>query len=362
MTETEAFIALNMIPRIGPVRVRRLLEAFGSPQAILSASASKLEAVQGIGAEVVASLVGWESKVNLDEEIARVEAFGAHVVTVLSPGYPAALKEIHDPPIVLYVWGTLQERDRHAVGVVGARKPSLYAAECSRKLSYQLASAGITVVSGLARGIDTAAHHGALAAKGRTIAVIGSGLLALYPPENAQLAEKIITSGAVISEFSMEVTADRQTFPMRNRIISGLSFGLLVVEAGARSGALISAAQAGDQGRALYAVPGRIDSPHAMGSNKLLQNGAKLITCAEDILDDMGILFAEKPQLIPAPAPDLSGDEAAVYAALAGEESHMDDIADRCGLPIHVVSSTLLALEMKKLVRQRPGGRFASLR
>jgi len=362
MTETEAFIALNMIPRVGPVRVQRLLEAFGSPQAILSAPISKLDKVPGIGAEVAASLAGWQSVVALADEVARVEKFGAQVITVASPSYPKPLKEIHDPPIVLYVWGTLEERDRHAVGVVGARNHSHYAGECAKKISYQLASAGITVVSGLARGIDTAAHQGALAAKGRTIAVIGSGLLALYPPENAQLAEKISTSGAVVSEFSMAVTADRQTFPMRNRIISGLSFGLLVVEAGVRSGALISAAQAGDQGRTLYAVPGRIDHPHAIGSNKLIQNGAKLITCAEDILDDMGVLFAETPQLTPAPSPELSGSEAAVYAALAGEESHMDEITDKCGLPSHVVSSTLLALEMKKLARQRPGGRFVRLR
>jgi DNA processing protein len=254
-------------------------------------------------------------------------------------------------------------RDRHAVGIVGTRKPTLYGSDCAKKISYQLAHAGITIASGLARGVDTFAHHGALAAKGRTLAVIGSGLLEIYPPENRELAEKISSSGAVVTEFSMRVQPDRQTFPMRNRIISGLSFGVLVVEAGGRSGALISASQAADQGRAVYAIPGRIDNPNAFGSNRLIQQGAKLVTSAADILDDMGMLFSEKQDLTPPAAPaELSGNEAPVYAAIGDDESHIDEIICRSGLPSHVVSSTLLALEMKTLVRQRPGGRFVKLR
>jgi DNA processing protein len=216
-------------------------------------------------------------------------------------------------------------------------------------------------VSGLARGIDTAAHQGALAAKGRTIAVIGSGLLSIYPPENQPLAEKIATSGAVITEFSMRVKADRQTFPMRNRIISGCSFGVLVVEAGAQSGALISANQAGEQGRSIYAVPGRIDNPSAIGSNRLIQQGAKLVTSAADVLDDMGLLFAEKPALSRPPPPELTGHEATIHAAIQDDEIHIDALVESCGLPIHIVSSTLLALEMKKLVRSRPGGHFVKI-
>lgn len=219
----------------------------------------------------------------------------------------------------------------------------------------------MTVVSGLARGIDTAAHQGALAAKGRTLAVIGSGLLAIYPPENQALAEKIATSGAVITEFSMQVKADRQTFPMRNRIISGCSFGVLVVEAGAQSGALISANQAGEQGRSIYAVPGRIDNPSAIGSNRLIQQGAKLVTSAADVLDDMGLLFAEKPALSRPPPPELTGHEATIHAAIQDDEIHIDALVESCGLPIHIVSSTLLALEMKKLVRSRPGGHFVKI-
>ena len=362
MTEPEAYIALNMIRQVGPVRVKRLLAALGSPARILSAPVSELRKVEGIGPDVAESLRGWESQVDLGDEMRRVKEFGARVVTLGCADYPALLRDIYDPPIVLYVWGGLQDRDRHAIGVVGTRKPSHYGAECAKKFSYQLAYAGVTVVSGLARGVDTAAHQGALAAKGRTIAVIGSGFLSLYPPENLALAEKIAGSGAVVSEFSMTVKADRQTFPMRNRIISGCSFGLLVVEAGGRSGALISANQAGEQGRSIYAVPGRIDQPNAIGSNRLIQQGAKLVTGAADILDDMGMLFAEAPDLAPAAPPDLEGNEASVYRAIGDAETPADEITARSGLPSHVVSSTLLALEMKKLVRQCPGSRFVKLR
>lgn len=363
MTETEAFVVLNMIPRMGPVRLRKLLDVFGDPQSILSTSASDLREVDSVGPEAARSIAGWRDLVSLEEELRRIEKAGVSVLSVADPSYPSLLREIHDPPIVLYVWGSLQERDRHAIGVVGTRKPSHYGAECAKKLSYQLAYSGLTVVSGLARGVDTFAHQGALAAKGRTLAVIGSGLGKLYPPENRALAEKIADGGgAVLSEFPMSTGADRQTFPMRNRIISGLSFGLLVVEAGARSGALISASQAGDQGRTLYAVPGRIDNPGAIGSNKLIQQGAKLVTAAEDVLEDLQILFPKQPDL-PAPATpaDLSEAEVIIYQTLQSEEMIVDQIVAKTGLPSHQVSSTLLALEMRGLVKMLPGSRFIKL-
>jgi len=247
------------------------------------------------------------------------------------------------------------------ISMVGARNASSLGTRMAKALARDLAAEGYIVVSGLARGIDTAAHQAALAAKGRTIAVLGSGLLELYPPENKTLAEKIATSGAVITEFSMRVKADRQTFPMRNRIISGCSFGVLVIEAGATSGALISANQAGEQGRSIYAVPGRIDNPSAIGSNRLIQQGAKLVTSAADVLDDMGLLFAEKPALSRPPPPELTGHEATIHAAIQDDEIHIDALVESCGLPIHIVSSTLLALEMKKLVRSRPGGHFVKI-
>jgi len=360
MTETEAHIALNMVPRLGPVRLRRLLAAFDTPQRILAASASELERVDGIGPEVARSLASWEKHIDLAGELRRIADFGAHVLIQTSPDYPPLLREIHDPPIALYVWGELSERDRHGIGVVGPRKPSHYATECAKKLSYQLAYAGLTIYSGLARGIDTAAHQGALAAKGRTVAVLGSGLNHLYPPQNQELAEKIAAGqGAILSEFPMDTKPDRQTFPMRNRIVAGCSFGLLVVEAGLTSGALITAGQAADQGRTLYAIPGRIDNPAALGANRLIQQGAKLVQSASDILDDLGLLFAEQPDL-PAPTrpTNLTESENTVLSALTDDENPIDAITTRSGLPTSIVSSTLLALEMKRLVKQLPGARF----
>ncbi len=361
MTDTEAFIALNMLPRIGPVRVRKLLELLGSPQAVLSAGSRELQQVSGIGAEVANSIRNWKTHADPAAELERVAAAGAHVVTLTDPAYPAILSEIHDPPIVLYVRGELPTAP--SIAVVGTRKPSLYATECAKKLSYQLAYSGLTITSGLARGVDTAAHQAALAANGRTIAVLGSGLNQLYPPENAELAEKIADgNGAVISEFPMDTQPDKQTFPMRNRIVTGLSTGLLVIEAGTTSGSLISANQAGDQGRSLYAVPGRIDQPKALGSNRLIQQGAKLVLSAQDILDDLGLLFRDEPKLErSAPKAELTAAEQSVRDAIGDDETPLDTIISKCGLPTQQVSSTLLALEMRRLVKQLPGSRFVKI-
>ncbi len=362
MTETEACIALNMIPGMGPVRLRKLLEVFQKPQQILQAKPADLRAVAGIGPEVAATIAKWEEQVDLAAELARIEKVGAHVVTQESRDYPPLLREIHSAPIVLYVWGRLLEQPEHAIGVVGSRQASHYGTESAKKLSYQLAYAGVSVVSGLARGIDTAAHQGALAAKGRTISVLGSGLNKIYPAENIPLAEKIAESGAVVTEFSMDVKADVQTFPMRNRIVAGWGSGVLVVEAGLNSGALITASQAIDCGRSVYAVPGQIDRPSAAGSNRLIQQGAKLVMSAGDILDEMHVLFHESPQPRPsARATSLQGDEQAVYAALDEAETPIDAIIAKTSLPSGKVSSTLLALEMKRLVKQLPGQHFVKL-
>jgi DNA processing protein len=365
MTPTEACIALNMLPTMGPVRLRKLLEVFETPERILAAKRDALRAVDGIGREVVDQITNWETLVDLPAELQRVRDFGAQVITAESPLYPAQLREIHSPPIVLYVWGELTERDRHAIAVIGSRRTTHYGLESAKKLSYQLAYAGLTIISGLARGIDTAAHQGALAAKGRTVAVVGSGLAKLYPPENAALAEKIRSgNGAIVSEFSMEIEPDRQTFPMRNRIISGWSQGLLVVEAGANSGALISVAQALEQGRSVYAVPGHINAPTAIGSNRLIQQGAKLVMDASDILDDLQILLpASKraPDAATRPLPELSEEERRVYDSIRETETSIDDIATQAELPSGTVSSTLLRLELKKLVKQLPGKYFVKL-
>ena len=354
-----------MLPTVGPVRLRKLLQVFQEPQQILAAQRTDLRQVEGIGSEVADQISNWQSTIDLSAELQRIRDFGATVITQQSPAYPRPLREIHAPPIVLYVWGELHERDHHAVGVIGARRTTHYGMESAKKLAFQLAYAGLTVISGLARGIDTAAHQGALAAKGRTIAVIGSGLAKLYPPENAGLAEKIRTgSGAVVSEFSMDIEPDRQTFPMRNRIISGWSYGILVVEAGLNSGALITAAQALEQGRAVYAVPGHINAPSAMGSNRLIQQGAKLVTDASDILDDLEILVPEakpSPGIAARPLPPLSDEERLVFDAIDATETSIDDIAARTELPNGAVSSTLLQLELKRLVKQLPGKYFVKL-
>ncbi|PYL07941.1 MAG: DNA-protecting protein DprA [Verrucomicrobia bacterium] len=349
MNSTEACIALNMLPTVGPVRLRKLLEVFEKPERVLAAKRDELRKVEGTGREVADQISKWESIVDLTAELERVREFGATVITQESRAYPKPLREIHAPPIVLYVWRELQERDHHAIGIIGARRTTHYGTESAKKLAYQLAYAGLTVISGLARGIDTAAHQGALAAKGRTIAVIGSGLSKLYPTENRALAEKIRDgNGAIVSEFSMEIEPDRQTFPMRNRIISGWSHGILVVEAGLNSGALITAAQALEQGRAVYAVPGHINAPSAMGSNRLIQQGAKLVMEANDVLEDLQILLPEtkpSPEAAARPLPPLSVDEITVRSKLASA----------------AVSGTLLQLELKRLVKQLPGKYFVKL-
>lgn len=362
MNNLEACVALNMIPQVGPVRLRRLLQAFGSPEKILLARSSELSAVEGVSRTVADNITRWQDYADPSAELQKAAALGARIITAADDEYPAALREIHDPPIVLYVRGNLSDRDRNAIAVVGSRRPTHYATECAKKLGFQIGYAGLTVVSGLARGIDTAAHQGALAAKGRTIAVIGAGLGQLYPPENAQLAERITASGAVVSEFPIDTKPDRQTFPIRNRIVTGMSFGVLVVEAGANSGALISANMAAEQGRTLYAVPGRIDTPAALGSNRLIQQGAKLVIGVDDILDDLPLVFRDQPDLPPAPArADLTPDQEKVLAALGTEEMPLDAVIATSGLTAAAVSSTLLALEIRKLVKQLPGKRFVKL-
>ncbi len=350
---------------MGPVRLRTLIETFETPQRILAAGAAALRSAKGVGPETADAIASWETHVDLAAELKRIADFGAKVITGSSPEYPSALRTIHNPPVVLYVWGELRSADAHAIGVVGSRNVTHYGTETAKKLSYQLAFAGYTVVSGLARGIDTSAHHGALAAKGRTIAVLGSGLATLYPPENLGLAEKIAASGAVVSEYPMERPADRQTFPYRNRIVAGWGRGLLVVEAGLNSGALITANQAVEQGRTVFAVPGPIDRPTSAGTNRLIQQGARLVTSADDILDELGTLIPraspmpgmEKPA-VTASVPTLSHDETLLVTALEVGELTLDELAAATRLPGPKVSSTLLGLEMKRLVRALPGHRY----
>jgi DNA processing protein len=362
MQRRDSYWHLAMIPGIGPVRVRRLLESMGSVEQILLARESELASVEGISNELARKIVKARDEVDLDREKRLAQDHGVEVLDCEDDRYPQSLKEIYDPPLVLYMKGKIPKRFSMGIGVIGTREPSVYGRENAKKFSFQLAYAGVAVVSGLARGVDTFAHQGALAAKGSTWAVVGCGLTTCYPSENQSLMDKITEDNCVISEFPMETKPDRQTFPMRNRIVSGLCHGVLVVEAGAQSGALITARMALDQGRNVYAIPGRIDQPEAKGCHLLLKQGAKLVEGVEDIVQDLNLLFSEKPVQREFPEVEkLNGDEAELYNALGKEEMHVDRLIQKTGLPSSKVSSTLLRLEMKKRVQQLPGQYFVRI-
>ncbi|NNC87522.1 MAG: DNA-protecting protein DprA [Akkermansiaceae bacterium] len=366
MTDREALIALNMLPKVGPVRVRRLLERFGNPQSILGAPESKTRAVNGVGPEMARILHRWEDHADLAAELASAADRGINIITAADAVWPDPLCEMPDAPLLLYVWGDLLERDRHAIALVGSRRTTHYGRDCTKKLSFQIAHAGFTVISGLARGIDTTAHEGALAADGRTVAVLGSGLAQLYPPENLPLAEKIADGhGAVVTEFPLHQPPDKQTFPQRNRIVAGWCAGLVVVECAARSGALITANLAGEYGRQVFAVPGPIDRPSSAGCNELIRTGATLITDGAQVLEDLDHLPLAPPTrpdlYSPIPETDpasLNSEEEAVLAQLDGQERSIDEIITAAGLPASTVSVTLLRLEMKRLAKQLPGSYF----
>src|SRR5881394_3970323 len=361
MEHREALVALNMIERVGPVRVRQLLEHFGDAPAILRASKSQLLQVRGIGEETAEALANWEKSVDLGNELKRIEEYGCHILTQADADYPDLLRQIYDPPIVLYVKGRLTARDKNGVAVVGSRQTTHYGLEVARKLSYQLAYIGVTVVSGGARGIDTAAHQGALSGKGRTVVVLGTGINLVFPPENIELFERIAANGAIITQFPFNRPADKQTFPIRNRIVAGMTLGTLVVEANLTSGALITANFATEYGRQVFAVPGRIDSPRSKGCHELIKKGAKLCESAEDILSEFEYLFPATNRLPGAsetgvlPALELSGNEQKVYGTLDHEEISIDEVIRHSGLPSSAVSVALLSLEMKRLIRQLPG-------
>src|SRR3954451_4131166 len=291
MDSREALVALNLIEHVGPVRVRQLLEHFGEAPAILAASKQQLLHVRGIGEETAVAIANWEKTVDLSGELKRIGEFGCHVLIQSDEEYPELLRQIYDPPVVLYVKGRLSAKDKNAVAMVGSRMTTPYGQEVARKLSYQLAYVGVTVVSGGARGIDTAAHQGALSAKGRTVAVLGTGINLVFPPENAELYERIANNGAVLTQFPFNRPGDKQTFPIRNRIVAGMTLGTVVVEANLTSGALITANFANEYGRQIFAVPGQINSPRSKGCHDLIKKGAKLCEGAEDILSEFEYLF-----------------------------------------------------------------------
>ena len=364
MDSREALIALNLIEGVGPVRARSLLEHFGDAPKILAASKSALLRVRNIGDETAEAIATWEKTIDLAGELKRISDFGCHVLIQSDENYPASLREIYDPPLVLYVKGELTAKDKNAVAMVGSRSTTHYGIETARKLAYQLAYVGVTVVSGGARGIDTAAHQGAMAAKGRTVCVLGTGVNIVFPPENKDLFGRIAENGAVITQFPFNRNGDRQSFAIRNRIVAGMTLGTVVVEADLHSGALITSNFATEYGRQVFAVPGRIDSPRSKGCHDLIKKGAKLCEGAEDILSEFEYLFpgSNRPpspgETGVLPALELSANEQAVYDALDEEERSIDEVIRKSGLPSSAVSVALLGLEMKRVVKQLPGKLF----
>jgi DNA processing protein len=284
MEEREHLIALNMIEGLGSIRITKLLNYFNSIESIFKSGQSKLKSIAGIGEEISYRISHFDIK-DLKRELGLCKKETIEIISIFDKGYPESLKNIPDAPVILYVKGQLNSPGLN-IAIIGSRKASKYGLSMAERLSMELASLGVTIISGMARGIDSAAHRGALKAGGRTVAVLGSGLLNIYPPENAELAKAIYKEGALVSEFPLKRAPLRENFPRRNRIVSGLSRGVAVIEAAQRSGALITADLALDQGRDVFALPGEVDSPTSYGTNYLIKQGAKLIDSAEDILEE----------------------------------------------------------------------------
>jgi DNA processing protein len=357
--EKRTIVALNTVPGLRAVLFHRALSTFGTAAGILEAGRKGLFRLPGAGPGVRKSLAGLRAEEAFAGEMAMARQKGVDIVTLFDAAYPASLLEVPDPPPVLYVRGTLLPADSAAVAIVGSRAATAYGKVTAGRLAGDLASCGLTVVSGLARGVDSCAHRGALEAGGRTIAVLGSGLDRPYPPENRSLIEEIASSGAVVSEFPFATIPDKRNFPERNRTISGLARGVVVVEAAARSGALITAGCALDQGREVFAVPGNVTSPLSAGPNALLRDGARLVESARDILEEFPDLPAAGPVTGEAgPGPVLSGEERSLLSRLDREPLTLDEVIRRSPLPSSRTVALLTALEIKGLVRQFAGRRF----
>lgn len=372
------WLTLKMIPGVGTTLFVRLLSRFGTPEDVLSASESALREV--VGPKLAERIGAYRDVVDVGRQIALLGEYGADIVTMDDPTYPLPLAEIYDPPLVLFSRGIMAAPDAPCVALVGTRKPSSYGVRMARSLAYDLALRGITVVSGMADGVDTAAHEGALEAGGHTIAVLGCGVDVVYPPRNAELMHRIIQQGAVYSCFEMGVKPSKGHFPYRNRIISGLSLGTVVVEAPVGSGSLITARNAAEQGREVYAVPGEAGSYNSRGPHALLREGAKLVESAEDIIVELNLEAAQRvapvvgdpppasnttPQAAVAPVaaapprPNLSATEQVVMDVLHREGSFVDEIAAAGRVSVSEALSALTMLELKGLVRQFSGKRFA---
>jgi len=359
---------------VGSTTFARLIKHFGSADLALGASVSELIHIKGIGHKTAEQIAETRNKFDTKAELELAEKLGVWIIHLDDERYPPVLKQIYDPPPVLYIKGSLTRVDNLAIAIVGCRRCSLYGQEQASRFAHLLSSAGFTIVSGMARGIDTAAHQGALSASGRTIAVQGCGLDNIFPPENKKLFELIAKSGACISELPLQYEPLSENFPPRNRIIAGLSLGTIVIEAGLRSGALITARVALENNREVMAIPGKIDSPLSKGAHQLIKQGAKLIESVEDIMEALGYIGDQlknhtttaakkvseriETSLSDISQLNLSENEKMIYNCLSKEPSHLDDIITETDLAPGNINATLISLRLKGLIRQLPGSLF----
>lgn len=360
-------ICLCMVPGVGPLTSKALLDRFGTARRVLDAPVRTLCEVPGVGPKLASRLAQARAEFDPTVEWERCKHFGVRVVARDDAAYPAALGRIPDPPPMIYVRGSLTPADDLAIALVGARRSTAYGLRVAERLAGSLARVGLTVVSGLARGIDAAAHRGALKAGGRTIAVLGNGLGSIYPPEHEDLAAEVAAHGALVSEWSMLQTPMAGLFPQRNRVISGLCLGVVVVEAARRSGSLSTARHAVEQNREVFAVPGPVDSLLSRGCHDLIRDGATLVESVDDILESLGPLVSEvrpSEQAVPVRHPAelaLTDLERSLLGLLDDLPKGVDEIATRSGLGPSQVLATLTILEMRRLIRRVPGHQFVRL-
>ena len=357
-------LALSFIEDIGPVTTGRLLSAFHTPEAVFRAGLSELSSVGKISESKAKRIKEFKAWDRIDREIKEAEHQNIRIVTLFDKEYPEPLSHLDNAPAILYIKGDLSEDDRFALAMVGSRDMSDYGRRIAAELSYELACAGLTIVSGMARGIDTVSHSGALKAGGRSIAVLGCGLDVCYPAENKELMTALSRSGCVMSEFPLGTPPLRENFPRRNRLISGLSLGVLVVEATARSGSLITARFALEQGKEIFAVPGNITSGNARGTNSLIKMGARPVQSAEDIIEELspqikGMLKVKDFSVPPSARLEINDEEKAICNILGSDSKHIDHIVRELKIPAARLSGLLLGLEMKGIVRQTAGNNFS---
>ncbi|NIM92345.1 MAG: DNA-protecting protein DprA [Anaerolineales bacterium] len=358
--KTKYWNGINQVTGLGPIRFRKLIDFFGDVEHAWHAEPEQLLSA-GLGRKVVEEFLRVRSSINLDFELGRILDRGFKVITWDSDGYPVRLKEIEAPPPVLYVWGEFIPADRWSVAIVGTRRLSPYGETVASEIATVLAANGVTVISGMARGIDGIAHRGALAAGGRTIAVLGSGFDHIYPPEHRNLAQEISKRGAVITDYSLGTAPEARNFPVRNRLISGLSLVVVIVEAGETSGALITAHFAAEQGRDVFAVPGSIHSKVSKGANRLIQSGAQILLSPEDVLEalNLDVIARQETMTEFLPEDDI---EKVIFDKLSREPIHVDEIKAQTSLPVAKIAASLAMLELKGRARQVGGMHYVRVR